>query len=217
MGLDESTILLLQHGRREVEAIIEKQKELGVVNARDAEQVKKFNEAIHDAGVASRTFFRELISPAIPYFTKFIQYFIEHKDLVVGGFLGAAAAAVALTIALTPISWVTAAIAAGIGLLIGLFAIVYEDVQAFRHGQESLIGDILKKWPVVGQVFKSVFDGISASIHALFHPLETLQNILNKVWARITGIFGHNKELTVNINDGQNQLSAAGGLKYSFL
>ena len=45
LGLDESTILLLQHGRREVEAMIKSQKELGAVTQKDALQFLVYNEA----------------------------------------------------------------------------------------------------------------------------------------------------------------------------
>ena len=210
LGLDENTILLLQKGRREVEAIIAQQKALGVVNKQDAEHIKKFNEALHDAGVASRSFFMELISPAIPYFTAFIKYFIEHKDLVIGGLIAIAAGAALLAAPFVAANAVVIATTAGIAALIAIFAIAFEDIKAFMQGNESLIGDLLKRWPMAGEVLKTVFHGIAEGVHALFHPLETLQNLLNKVWSRITGIFGHNKELTVNINEGQNQLQAAG-------
>lgn len=211
LGLDEATILLLQKGRREVDEVIKRQKELGVVNQRDAEQVKKFQEAVYDAGVATRSFFRELFSPAIPYFTKFINYFIEHKDLVVGGLIAIGAAAAVLAAPFIAANAVVIVIAAGITALIALFALIYDDIQAFMKGNNSLIGTLLERWPIVGKVFSAVFEQMKSAIYALMHPLETLQNALNKVWGRIRGIFGHNKELTVNINQGQGQMAAAGG------
>jgi hypothetical protein len=101
------------------------------------------------------------------------------------------------------------AVTAGIALLIAAFALVYDDIQSFLNGNKSLIGYLLKEYPRVGAVIKAVFSGIGAAIRALFHPLETLQNLLNKVWSKIAAIFAHNKKIEIDIRGGQRAVNSS--------
>ena len=134
LGLDQSTIYLLQQGRREVEATIKQQKELGLVTQQQVEVTRKYDNALYDAGRAYNTFFRELAVPLLPGFTKAIDYLITHKDIVVGAMaaigIGAVAMGTKFAIAFPEIAAVTAAIAA--------FALVYDDIKAFKEGRKSI-------------------------------------------------------------------------------
>jgi hypothetical protein len=188
LGLDESTILLLQRGRREVEDFIKRQKELGGLTKEDTEKFKNYNESVIKSSQAFSRLNQVLALTAIPVLTRFfdildksIIYFIDHKDLVIGGLIAmsifATVAAFSFGLISLPLIGITA-------LILGvsaLFAIVYEDVQAFLHGQNSLIGYILNHYPSVGKVVKAFFNGISTAINAVLHPLDSLEKLLDRI------------------------------------
>lgn len=144
LGLDESTILLLQQGRREVEAVINKQKELGLVTERDTKIALAFNNATTDTGHAFRSLYVALSSEVLPAFTTFFNAIIpgigfleSHKDLVIGAFVGIGIAAAAAAI---PFVVINTALLEVIATL-GVFALAFEDVKYFFEGKDSLFGE----------------------------------------------------------------------------
>ncbi len=137
LGLDQSTIYLLQQGRREVEATIKQQQRLGLITKEQVDITRKFDNALYDSGRAYKTFYRELTVPLLPYLTKALNYFIEHEDAIKGAMLGIGAAALIMgarfAIAFPYISAVTGAIAA--------LGVAYEDVKGFIKGdKETALG-----------------------------------------------------------------------------
>lgn len=137
-GFDTPTILLLQQGRREVDALIQRQKELGVVTEKDKEITLKFNNALLDAKQAYNTFYRELSREVTPTFTKVLEYLIKHQDLVKGAFYAIAGGVTVLTGALALANIEIASIVAGLAV----FAAAYEDVKRFKAGLPSALGDV---------------------------------------------------------------------------
>lgn len=179
LGLDESTILLLQQGRREVEAQIARQRELGVVTEKDTEIAFKYKQSIQETSTSFDQLYRVLARDIIPIFTKFlnvvtpvIQYLILHKDAVIGGLIGIGIAAAIMLAPFILANAAVIAIAAGIAALIALFAIAYEDVKAFLQGHESLTGNILKRWPVIGTVVGGVLKSINFLIQEMIEGLK---------------------------------------------
>lgn len=140
LGLDENTILLLQKGRRELESVIQRQKELGVTKQKDIEITRQYNAALSDVAHAYRSLVNEFVTPILPYLTVAIDYLIEHKDVIVGAFaaIGTAGAIMAVKLALAnkEIVGIAAAIA-GIG-------VAYEDIKHFIKGdKETFLGDLV--------------------------------------------------------------------------
>lgn len=136
LGLDQSTIYLLQQGRREVEAIIQKQKELGLVTKQDVEITRKYDNALYDLGRVFNEFKREATLPLLPFLQEGFQYLIEHKDLIKGALLGISGAASVLTGVLLKFNPVFAAVTAAVIA----FALAYEDFKKFQEGAPSVIG-----------------------------------------------------------------------------
>jgi hypothetical protein len=196
LGLDQGTILLLQQGRKEVDAIIAKQKELGVVTKQDAEIAEKFNFQWQQTAHAFRTVFSILSSAVLPGLTTFLNfiertvtYFRGHKDFIVGGFIAIAAvvvarlipAIVALDLALAPLLFWPAVILA----LGTVFALLYEDIQVFLRGGDSAIGRILKKWPEVGKAAKEIYDWAIKASEIVIEGVEGIGNAILKVFNAI--------------------------------
>lgn len=180
LGLDEGTIMLLQKGRREVDALLARQKELGVITKADAEIAATFNDQMDDTARAFRGVFVAVNSVLLPVLGKIAKAFEvvaifarEHKDFVIGFMIAIGTAitvwvlpalyrmAAAMVVAFAPFYLIGLAVAA---LAVG-FALLYDDVMNFMNGNDSLIGSILEKYPIIGDIvngiveyFKSLFE-----------------------------------------------------------
>lgn len=194
LGLDQATILLLQQGRREVDELVRRQRQLGMITQQDAEIAAEFNDAWADTRQVFNRLFTTANATVLPLFTqifnainRLITFLRENEDLVIGLFVGAGAAiatiylpaviraAAATLVALSPFLAVSAAVAA-IGVV---FALVYEDIIAFREGNESLIGLLVDKYPLVGTVIDSLTDAFNflwGTIKEVFSALVNLPN-----------------------------------------
>ena len=177
LGIDEGTIMLLQRGRREMDAIIARQKELGVVTKQDAEIAQKFNQQWQDTDRILKSFYTVVASSILPVLTRMgktlentARYFRGHAELIKGGLVG-------IGVALLPILAVVAATyapfiatALAIGAIGAAFALAYDDLKAFERGNDSVIGRMLKGWPEIAKAIKFVLDLIkqlSSAIRSL--------------------------------------------------
>lgn len=143
LGLDLNTILLLQQGRREVEAVVAQQQRLGLVTKEQIDITRKFDNAIYDAGRAYQTFYRELALPLLPGITQGLNYLTEHKDVVADAFKVMAVGVGALSIALIRLSGPIGIAAAGLTALAAGYGIIKEDIKFFREGKDSALGHAL--------------------------------------------------------------------------
>ena len=166
LGLDQGTILTLQQGRFEVDQMVRRQKELGVATEEDAEIAREFNTAWKDTSQVFSSVFREIGVSVLPVLSdmlvgvqSFVQFMQDNEGLVEGIFSGMA---VVLTAKLAPALLSTVFSPAGAAIaLIALFALLYDDVKAFLAGNDSLIGQISEKYPIVGDIVKSLAGFIS--------------------------------------------------------
>ncbi|PPB83590.1 hypothetical protein B0O95_107106 [Mycetohabitans endofungorum] len=183
MGLDDATIALLQKGRQALEEQIKRHKEFGVVNKTDAEAAKQYAEqlgkakiALCDLGQVFQYMFTSLSTTVLPALTWLLRkfealtaYLADHSDLVKGSLVGLALVLTSLYLpAILSAATATFALVAPY-LLIGaaitavgaLFALAYEDVMAFLDGNDSLIGEMAKRWPIIGEIVHGVADVFS--------------------------------------------------------
>lgn len=212
LGLDEATILLLQQGRREVEAVIAKQKELGLVSQQDAETSIKFKNSVVDVGHAFRSLYVTLGQTVLPILTQIfdaitpmILYLREHTELIKGALLGITLVGAAIAAPFVIANATIIAIIAGVTALIALFSLAYEDIQYFLDGNDSLTGDILKKWPMVGKVIGGIISGLRDEFDIF---LRSIQQVID-LFGTIKNFFGGNNKLAVDLDIGQQQLSTA--------
>jgi hypothetical protein len=190
LGLDEATILLLQKGRREVDAIIARQKELGLVTKYDAEQARKFNFAWQDATHSLRVAlldtalaFLPLVLALLKDFTTTAQYFSQHSDVIVGGLtaIGLAAAFATLKIKSLRKGVLSLTGAAALG-------VIYEDIKAFREGKPSFIGDVNKKFPITGRIFGNDTEEYKSEKSRLSFGHDDFIDTLRKSYQHLIGI-----------------------------
>lgn len=223
LGLDQGTIMLLQQGRREVDAVLARQRELGVVTQKQADMAKRYNDALKDNAHLYRTISLEIGSFVLPAFSwllektqAFIGFIMDHKDFVVGFFiaLGGAIMAYAVPAFLTLMA-ATIGVWGPIALVVGIvaalatgFALLYEDVMTFVNGGDSLIGRMLD--------WLNSFEEFRAVIKALGEAFDWLSDKAGKLWGWLTKVDGVDLTADVKkslaISQGQMQAAATSPL-----
>lgn len=206
MGLDQGTIMLLQSGRREMDALLARQRELGTVNKQSAEISAKFNDQIDDTAHAFRSVFQSVGISVLPAMTKVMEvlgvmggFFAKHSDFITGLMiaLGAAiafyvvppliTAGIAAAVAFAPFL-LMGAVVAGLALA---FALLYDDVMGFIDGNDSLIGQIVNKFPIVGDIInfvKEAFLGLFEAAKFVFETIVSLVQIAIAVWQLMASV-----------------------------
>lgn len=212
IGFDIGTIMMLQGGRRELEALIQKHKELGVVTERQGEIAAKYNDSLDDARHALRSMWLGLAETILPVvtrivegFTQIVQFVRENHHFVIGLFVALAAVIGKL---LLPVIVTTAGavlalvspflgVAAVVGVLAGAFALLYDDVMNFLEGNDSLIGQLLTKFPMLAQVFHiigAVAREVAGVIEAAFKLAGAgILAMWDHIAARVRALWGYVK------------------------
>jgi hypothetical protein len=196
MGLDQGTIMLLQQGRREVDMLIARQKELGVVTKEEGEIAAKYNDQLDDTAHAFRSLFTTIGASVLPAMTSVLKmferlavFFRKHSDLIVGALIGIGAAIayfvtpaiISMLVAFAPFLLIGAAIAG----VIAIFALLYEDISAFSKGHKSLIGEMLNRWPIIGKVIEAVRENVKKLWDGLKQLGAGLLEDIQKGWENL--------------------------------
>lgn len=185
LGLDESLTRAFADGGKELDKYIQKQKELGTTTQEDIDLSNKFSNAqldLKDVFSALTRDFARVILPAftrlIELFSSFIEWVRKHKQLVVI-FFGA------LLVAMTPILIMLGKIAFAslkafapffiIGAVIAGVSLIIEDIYGYFMGWDSVTGDLVKKFPVIGMLLeplRPIVKGISDTFEAIVNWLK---------------------------------------------
>lgn len=199
MGLDNGTIRLLQGGKHEIDELLERQKKFGNITKEDAEVAEKFNDEWSDI----KQLFRNIVvagdTEILPFFYEllvgienFIVFLREHKDLVVGFFVslavavGVAAEAFGVFggivgIIFSPITLIIA----GVLALSAAIAFLYDDIINFGEGNNSVIGELAKRWPIIGEIFKGLIEIVKAFWLGLKSGAEEVNGWVNTAFDTI--------------------------------
>jgi len=164
MGIDQGTIRLLQTAPDEIERLRMEAADLGVLSRRDAESAAEFVDGLTNIGQAMQALKFEIGGLVFEPLSKFfkmialgIAFFRKHKGVFLSiiGILGLVAAAYATMGIKAALAWLMALgpallIPAAIGLIAAALVVLAEDFDAFFKGQDSAIGDLVEKWPALG-------------------------------------------------------------------
>lgn len=230
---DNRSVELLLKGRQEVERMLRVQKEQGVVTKESAERVRVYSEGLaklkQSAGVATSGIV-DWILPAITWFIQkldsVVSWMNRHDTFVKGFFIGLATILTAMflpaVISATAAVWALIApflaVAAPIAAVVALFALLYDDVMNFLDGNDSLIGQISEKYPIVGETVKAMaesvvaaFEWVKAALTGAYESVKTFASgavnafatmgksigaifqgvvgVVKSAWAYISGVF----------------------------
>lgn len=193
LGFDQATIMTLQAGRREVEALLEKEKELGVVTKKQGEIADAFGDQMDDTRHAFRSVWLGIMEHVLPPLTWMMGKFQDvatfmrkHSDFVVGLMIAIGAAitfyalpplvsmAAAVVVAFAPFILAGVLVAA----LATAFALLYDDILNFIDGGDSMIGQILTRWPIIGETIRSIVGAFGD----LWNAAKTVGDLLMWIW-----------------------------------
>lgn len=183
---DEATILLLQQGRREVEAIIKQQYELGVVTKKDEELTTVYNQSLLKLDISYRKLANTLFEDTLPSITAFfsflskgLSYLSDHKDLVIGAFIGIGAAALSAGIAFGLITLEVTLISVAVIALIAIFALLFEDIKGYFNGSDSLLGEYIDEWKRLGKLINDIIDNWIDKISSFIKKFSSFKSIVD--------------------------------------
>ena len=170
---DNKSVEMILKGRKELERMLAVQKEQGVVTKEMAERAGKLTDTLAALKGSVSSASNGFLDSMIPALTKVFEWLKivvdwagEHKDFVVGFFVAIATvvtaaylpamiAAAAATLAAT---WPFIAIGAAIAVAAAAFALIYDDIMNFIDGNESFIGQIFEKYPMVQAIVMQIID-----------------------------------------------------------
>lgn len=178
---DNAMITAMLNGRAELERMIKFQKDLGVTSEKDANQLKRFGSAQNELSAIFTRFADVLAVSVVPALDLLIDTTIavikwagEHKGVLVGFFGALAFVAVpALTASLGAMAIAAWGAIVPLLPLIGAaaaLALVIDDLWNYFNGGESVIGDLVQQFPVLG----AVLDGAKENILNLWEALKVL-------------------------------------------
>ena len=193
LGLDRGTIAMLQMMPAEYDRHIARARELGVLTQEDADRAGEYSDALLGVKRAIGAVGHELGAQVFPGMTKAanaisagISLMREHSRVlkIVAVILGGVALAwawvkreaIMANIAMLAIPIAIAAAFAAVVLVI-------DDLMAFWEGQDSIMGDIAKKWPMVGKI-------VRGAIEFMLVGFNLLTETLGKMWQGFKNFVG---------------------------
>lgn len=168
---DNRTVEALLKGRKELERLMQIQKQSNPLTKEQVERAKQLTDTMGGlkgsvAGASSQFF--DMMIPAltkvIEWLTVIVDWAGEHKDFVVGFFAAIAGVVSAIYlpamikagIATLAATWPILAIGAAIVVAAAAFALIYDDIMNFIDGNDSFIGQMAEKYPIVAAVIAAV-------------------------------------------------------------
>lgn len=219
---DNRTVELILKGRQELERMMRVQKEQGVITKESAEKAHEYTLAMARFRQGTNSSVQAVASIVLPILTKLVNGFSSivewmnrHSDFIKGFFIAIGAvitwaylpavisAAVATWALIAPFLAAAAPIIA-LGVAFGL---IYDDIVNFMEGNDSLIGQILEKYPVIGEILEKLkqafFEGLDAGKKLASGLIDTFTamaagiksiftgiiNFVKGVWDYIVGIY----------------------------
>ena len=201
---DQRVVETLIKGRKELDESVKSHKALGGVTKETAEKAGKFDTAMNklthglDRGAIKMT---DMLLPAITWVIDklgdLVKWFGENQTVITGFFIAIAAvaayvylpamlAAAAATLAAT---WPFIAIGIAIAAAAAMFALIYDDIMNFIDGNDSLIGQIINDFPIIGEIINAVIDGIKIAFELAGMAANALWDGFKSMASGIVGIF----------------------------
>jgi len=226
LGLDEGTVRLLQSGSAELASQLKLMRMYGVATEESTALSADFNDRLANISQVFSYMNQQMLVSVLPAvnslldgFTEFSMWMSDNQALVEGFFIGVGLAAlkfaVPAMISLATTVWLALApfllIGAAVLAVGAAFAVIYDDVQAFMNGQNSFLGEMVEKYPIVGKIIEGIvfvvkllISEIKGALNILnelgmflidvftdpMKALEKLKNLAGEVWDTVKGFFG---------------------------
>ena len=185
--IDRSTGFELDRAIKRSQEFTKAQKNMGIEVASLNMYLSKLKEAFV---INSLPWLTKAVEFATVWLNKLFKFVVENQGFVKGALIGIAGAitafllpaairgAIAVGLMIAPFLLVGAAVAA----VIALFALAYDDITNFMDGNDSLIGQIFEKYPVVRDIVMSIGDAFKWMAGVVVEALEFLLKTWSAVW-----------------------------------
>ncbi|EKY3117290.1 phage tail tape measure protein [Cronobacter turicensis] len=223
---DNAVIAAMLNGQKALEKQIQLQKDLGVLNEKDVEQLKRFKQAQNELTTIFSRFADQLSIAVVPALEliiettqKVIAWGREHKTFLVSFFGVLATVAIpALTASLwrmATAAWAAMAPFIPFIAVAAALALVIEDLWQYFNGGESVIGELVQKFPALASVLESVketFLGAWEALKLLFSDPSAFMDAfiaeLKAIWNEIvSGVIDAGDAIGTAINRAWDKLA----------
>lgn len=157
LGLDESTILLLQQGKANIKALLEEQQKMGAMNAGQALEAKKFSiewtKLKQSLGSLGRSIAVDIMPPVIDFvkqLSKAVDWVrsLDTYTIVLAGSFGVLGYAVKnftqIATFFTKSFWRANLPLVALTAALTLLFLIVEDIYSWTQGKKSIFGEILE-------------------------------------------------------------------------
>lgn len=222
---DNRTVELLLKGRQELDRMMRVQKEQGVITKETTERAQKYTEAMARFRQGTQNSMQAVAAVMLPILTKMLnglsavfQWMSQHGDFIKGFFI-ALGLILAVTYGPAVVSaaiatWALIAPFVAVGVVIaavaGAFALLYDDIVNFMEGNDSLIGQISKNYPAIGEIAKALYNTVSGIFKLLTGDFEGARENLTAAADAIKNVFGAMGDSIINVLDSLFQWFGAG-------
>lgn len=238
---DNRTVEMILKGRQELERMLRVQKEQGVVTKEAAENARKLTEAtgslkniISSAGASFLDSIIPALTKVIEWLGKGVSWMQDNKDFVIGFFGSIAAVVTALylpamasaAIATLAATWPLLLIGAAIAAAAAAFALIYDDIMNFVDGNESFIGQVFEKYPMVEKIVMTLIDAfrqmwqilitgaqqvgdfVTAGFQQVIAGIKAAVDYLSEAYGAITGFVDSSLSSFQSLSDGISAIFA---------
>ena len=238
---DNRTVEMILKGRQELERMLRVQKEQGVVTKEAAENARKLTEAtgslknmISSAGASFLDSIIPALTKVIEWLGKGVSWMQDNKDFVIGFFGSIAAVVTALylpamasaAIATLAATWPLLLIGAAIAAAAAAFALIYDDIMNFVDGNESFIGQVFEKYPMVEKIVMTLIDAfrqmwqilitgaqqvgdfVTAGFQQVIAGIKAAVDYLSEAYGAITGFVDSSLASFQSLSDGISSIFA---------
>lgn len=238
---DNRTVEMILKGRQELERMLRVQKEQGVVTKEAAENARKLTEATGSLKNSMSNAGNSFLDSIIPALTKVIEWLgkgvswmQDNKDFVIGFFGSIAAVVTALylpamasaAIATLAATWPILLIGAAIAAAAAAFALIYDDIMNFVDGNESFIGQVFEKYPMVEKIVMTLIDAfrqmwqilitgaqqvgdfVTAGFQQVIAGIKAAVDYLSEAYGAITGFVDSSLASFQSLSDGISSIFA---------
>ena len=233
LEIDEKTIEVLQRGKKALEEHLKTQKELGAYRKEDAENAKKFKQALSDllaAWDSLTAYLGRFATPVMEWAAKMLKdivVFLRNHAPMTAAALAMIGAAIAYKL-LPPLRQLPAALAkvwagflrfAPFVVVIGALALLFDDLWGYMHGEDAefsefwaILGtgpELLAKWEKGWKEFKETASDALTTIRDLARNLnESMEK--HGAYGALAEQFKGNIELIKGLAKGDGKIIAEG-------
>lgn len=238
---DNRTVEMILKGRQELERMLRVQKEQGVVTKEAAENARKLTEAtgalknmISSAGASFLDSIIPALTKVIEWLSRGVSWMQDNKDFVIGFFGSIAAVVTALYLpamisaaaATLAATWPLLLIGAVIAAAAAAFALIYDDVMNFVEGNDSFIGQVFEKYPMVEKIVMTLVDAfrqmwqilitgaqqvgdfVAAGFQQVIAGIKAAVDYLSEAYGAITGFVDSSLASFQSLSDGISAIFA---------